>query len=316
MRPSYLALHDQGELVRRSEQALASLSNCRMCPRECGVDRTVSGDGFCKTGRYAHLASYNLHFGEESPLVGGKGSGTIFFAGCNLGCLFCQNHDISNSTTGFPTLDADGISTIMLELQSQGALNINLVTPSHVTAQILEALPLAVDKGLNIPIVYNSSGYDTVKSIRLLCDVVDIYMPDIKFADSDTAYELARASNYPSHARKAILEMHHQVGDLALDNQGIAQRGLLVRHLLMPNGLAGTESWMRFLSQEISTDTYLNIMDQYRPCYRAHDLDAISRSISKQEYEKALAIAQEHGLTRLDDRQARITLALHRLIGP
>ena len=310
MDPCYLALHASGELARRAEAAAALLAPCTVCPRQCRVDRAapqtgIGETGICQTGRRALVASYSLHFGEEAPLVGPGGSGTIFFAGCNLCCAFCQNIDISHDVTGATAVAPNQLAWIMLQLQEQGAANINLVTPSHVVPQILEAMPLAVDDGLRLPIVYNSSAYDSLEALRLLDSVVDIYMPDAKFWDDATASRYCKAPDYPRVARQAILEMHAQVGDLALDDGGMAVRGLLVRHLVMPEGRAGTEQWMEFLAREVSRNTYLNVMDQYRPCGNLDRLPELQRPVTREEFQAALDAAARHGLQRLDDRMAR-----------
>ncbi|MEW5772790.1 MAG: radical SAM protein [Thermodesulfobacteriota bacterium] len=309
MRPSYLALHQTGELVRRAAAAVEGLAGCRCCPRGCRVDRLADETGICRTGRRARVASYSLHFGEEDPLVGTGGSGTIFFAGCNLLCAFCQNYDISHHGEGAAEVDPNQLARIMLELQKAGAHNVNLVTPTHVVPQILEALALAADAGLALPLVYNSSGYDALDTLALLDGVVDIYMPDAKFWDPEPARRFCSAPDYPERAREAIAEMHRQVGDLVLDHAGIAQRGLLVRHLVMPGGLAGAPGWMRFLAG-LSPDTYVNVMDQYRPCGTARNFPEISRGVSATEYALALDAAREAGLTRLDDRRSRLVFRL------
>ena len=290
------------ELQERSATALDRLRDCRVCPRSCRVNRQDGELGWCRTGRLAEVASYNLHFGEERPLVGSGGSGTIFFAHCNLGCLFCQNWDISHEDHGFVTAGPEQLADVMMRLQEQGAHNINFVTPSHVVPQILEALPFAVEHGLTLPLVYNSGGYDALDTLKLLDGIVDIYMPDLKFAAPEAAKAYALAGDYPERAREAVREMHRQVGDLKIDERGIAVSGLLVRHLVMPGNLAGTREWMRFLSREISPDTYVNIMDQYRPCGEADQHPAINRPITRAEYQEALTMAREEGITRLDER--------------
>lgn len=314
--PRYLDLHAKGELTRRAKQARELLSPCRCCPRQCGVDRLNGETGLCLTGNRALIASYNPHFGEEAPLVGQGGSGTIFFAGCNLLCCFCQNYDISHSPNGLAA-SPEQLAGVMLELQTQGVENINFVTPSHVAPQIVEALPLAADLGLNLPLVYNSSGYDSLETLTLLDGVMDIYMPDVKFWDSAIADRYCRAPDYPERARQAVKAMHGQVGDLCLDSQGVAVLGLLVRHLVMPDNGAGTADWMEFLAQEISTGTYINIMDQYRPCGEAQTHPELMRSITPQEYDIARSCAAKAGLARLDDRTERQVYRLMRaLLGP
>ena len=299
--PSYLKLHAQGLLQRRVDQALSRLTHCELCPRECGVDRTKGEKGFCRTGRYAVVSSYNPHFGEESPLVGTGGSGTIFFTHCNLLCIFCQNYEISHQGMG-DEVGPQILGRMMVQLQNWGCHNVNFVTPSHVVPQILEALPVAIELGLRVPLVYNTGGYDKVETLRLLEDVFDIYMPDIKFMDPQVAKRFCKAPDYPEVVREAVKEMHRQVGDLLLDERGIAYRGLLVRHLVMPHGLAQTPQVMKYLADEISPNTYVNIMDQWRPCGEAHLHPDLSRRISRQEYEEALEAARSVGLHRLDDR--------------
>jgi putative pyruvate formate lyase activating enzyme len=263
------------------------------------VNRLKGERGVCRTGSAAIVSSFNPHFGEEDCLVGTGGSGTIFFTNCNLLCVFCQNYDISHISNGYE-VDTKTLANIMIELQGRGVHNINLVTPSHVVPQILEALPLAIDRGLDIPLVYNSSGYDNVETLKLLDGIVDIYMPDLKFSDSEVARVYCNAPDYPTVAKAAIKEMHRQVGDLILDGQGIAKRGLLVRHLVMPNNKAGTKDLMRFLALEVSTNTYVNIMAQYRPCGDAQKFKEINRAITENEYKMAINEALAQGITRFD----------------
>jgi len=278
------------------------LKECRLCPRQCKVDRLNNEKGFCKTGRRAKVASYNAHFGEEAPLVGRFGSGTIFFAFCNLRCSFCQNYEISHLGEG-AELEAKDLAAIMLELQGRGCHNINLVTPTHIVSQILNALLLAVENGLTVPIVYNCGGYERVETLKLLKGIIDIYMPDFKFWDQKWADRYSNAPDYREMAVKAFKEMHSQVGDLKIDKNGIAERGLLVRHLVMPNGIAGTKEVMEFLSKEISANTYVNVMDQYRPCGTAYQDEYINQRISSKEYSAALQWAKSAGIIRLDQRQ-------------
>ena len=298
--PSYLALHASGELARRAERALALLRECTVCPRECGAARTDERACFCGGGEFARVCSAAPHFGEERPLVGTGGSGTIFFAGCNLGCVFCQNHEISHGREG-QEVSATELANMMLELQRRGCHNINFVTPSHVVPQILAALGPAVEAGLRVPLVYNTGGYDSLKTLRLLEGVVDIYMPDAKYADAEVARRFSGAADYPAVMRAAIAEMHRQVGDLQIGADGIATRGLLVRHLVMPEGLAGTPEVMRFLAS-LSEDTYVNVMAQYRPCHRAGEYPELGRRITREEYNQAVQAALDAGLHRLDDR--------------
>jgi putative pyruvate formate lyase activating enzyme len=304
-RPSYVGLYESGELARRAARARERLAECRLCPRDCGVDRTGGELGFCKTPERARVASWNLHFGEEAPLVGKGGSGTIFFGHCNLGCVFCQNFDISRPGAGMQEAGPEELAGVMLELAGQGAENINFVTPSHVVPQILEGLVAACGHGLELPLVYNSSAYDEVATLKLLDGVVDIYMPDAKFWDPEAAARYCEARDYPDKARAALQEMHRQVGDLVLDNDGAAVRGVLLRHLVMPDGLAGTGEWMRFVAQNLSKNTYVNVMDQYRPCGEARQYQEIARSPSRQRCDEARRMAIREGLTRLDERGDR-----------
>ncbi len=298
--PSYIELWKSGELSRRAEILRDALTSCTLCPRGCGADRTQSvAKGFCRTGRQAIVSSYFPHHGEERCLRGWAGSGTIFFSQCNLRCIFCQNYEISHLGEGRP-VSAKELAEMMLTLQRRGCHNINFVTPSHVVAQIVEALEIAIPCGLHLPLVYNTGGYDSVPTLQLLEGIIDIYMPDIKFDDPEVARSLAHAPDYPQVVREAIREMHRQVGDLVINDQGLAQRGLLVRHLVMPNGLAGTRSLMRFLAQEISRDTFVNIMPQYRPEGKAYTHPQLGRPITWQEYRDAVAMARQEGLWRFD----------------
>ena len=269
--PAYLALHASGELAERARRTQVLLHRCVTCPRNCRVDRTAGELGVCRIGALAQVASYAPHFGEEAALVGRGGSGTIFFAGCNLGCVFCQNYDISQPTRHHAEWEAgpERIAEMMLSLQAAGCENINFVSPSHVVPQILAALALAVDGGLRLPLVYNSGGYDAVHTLRLLDGVIDIYMPDMKYSDDRVGQPLSGVGDYVARNRATVLEMHRQVGDLELDERGVARRGLLVRHLVLPDGLAGTADVARFLVDDVSRDTYINVMDQYRPAYNA-----------------------------------------------
>jgi putative pyruvate formate lyase activating enzyme len=304
MDPAYLKAHRTGILQERVTRARAMLECCTLCPRTCRVNRLQEERGVCRTGRHAIVSSYGPHFGEEAPLVGSHGSGTIFFTHCSLCCVFCQNYDISHLGEG-REVTPQGLAAIMLGLQERGAHNINLVTPSHVVPQILEALLPAIEAGLRVPLIYNSSGYDSVATLKLLDGIVDIYMPDLKFADAAVADRYCKAPDYPEKARAALREMHRQAGDLALDENGVARRGLVVRHLVMPDGTAGTRALMEFLAHEISANTYVNIMDQYRPCGDACRFTELGRAITGAEYRDALAAAQAAGITRLDRRESR-----------
>lgn len=288
------------ELRRKIDQSRKILKSCTLCPRSCKVDRTAGETGFCRIGDKPFVSSWNPHFGEEAPLVGQRGSGTIFFTHCNLGCLFCQNWTISHGDEG-GEISFDALAGLMLTLQnSYGCHNINFVTPTHQVPMILQSLETAIDGGLNAPLVYNCGGYESLETIRLLDGVVDIYMPDFKFTDPQVAEECARAKDYPSIAKAAIKEMHRQVGDLIMDSRGIALRGLLVRHLVLPEGLAGTEKVARFLAKEISPDTYTNIMAQYYPCFRAAEHPPLDRRLTNEEFKTAVKAAKDAGLKRLD----------------
>ncbi len=297
-KPAYIHLHEEGILGKRIKDAINALNECRLCPRECGADRLNSSAGFCRTGRFARIASYGPHFGEEAPLSGSRGSGTIFFSSCNLLCSFCQNHDISHGNIG-EDVTSSVLASIMLELQKKGCHNINLVTPSHVVPQILEALPEAIDNGLDIPLVYNTGGYDNVATLRLLEGVIDIYMPDFKFWDNKYAMLFCNSDGYREIACAALAEMHTQTGDLIIEGE-VAVRGILLRHLVMPEGIAGTREIMNFVAGKISKNTYVNIMNQYRPCYNANRFSRIAKRITREEYADALVYAVKAGLRRID----------------
>jgi len=278
------------------------LEECRLCPRRCGANRLAGESGQCQVTTQAIVSSYGPHFGEEAPLVGRHGSGTIFFTYCNLHCAFCQNYTISQLGEGSP-VEKETLAAMMLSLQERGCHNINLVSPTHVVPYILEALELAAAKGLNLPLVYNSGGYDAIETLELLDGVVDIYMPDMKYSDEKIAEELSGVKDYPGVNRAAVREMHRQVGDLTSDEQGIAKRGLLVRHLVLPEGLAGTEEVVSFLAKDVSADTYLNVMAQYHPCYKAFDIPRLARRLQGQEFSDAVDLAHRQGLHRLDKEQ-------------
>ncbi len=305
--PAYLSLFRSGELRRRSDQAIADLAECRVCPRECGIDRLNNETAVCHNGRLARVASYHPHLGEEDCLRGWRGSGTIFFSGCNLRCVFCQNFDISQSPALGAALAPSDLASLMLRLQDLGCHNINFVTPEHVVPQVLEALLIAVDRGLCLPLVYNTSAYDSLHSLRLLDGVVDIYMPDFKFWDDKRSLRYLKARDYPRAAREALKEMHRQVGVLKVDEQGLALRGVLVRHLVMPGDLAQTAAIMNFLVDELSPDTYVNIMEQYYPAGKVSDrkYPEINRRLVRSEYRTAIRQAREAGLWRFDSRAPR-----------
>lgn len=297
--PGYLALFESGEFDRRAARTLSILESCRLCPRECSINRLENDTGACGIGRRAAVSSAHPHFGEENPLVGRYGSGTIFFTGCNLKCLFCQNHDISQEHAGTDVSPGE-LSSLMLELQNIGCHNLNLVTPTHVVPQIMEALKIAVNEGFRLPIVYNTGGYDSIEVIRLLEGIVDIYMPDMKYLSPAAAKKYSDAEDYPRVIKSVIGEMHRQVGDLEISPDGTAVRGLLVRHLVMPGSLDDTERIVRFLAEDISRDTYVNVMRQYHPSYRAREHPPIDRPLSGDEWIHAIGMAQKAGLHRLD----------------
>jgi len=271
------------------------LSPCKLCPRNCGVDRPGGELGFCKTGVKAAVSSRNLHNGEEPPISGYNGSGTIFFSRCNLRCVFCQNYPISQMNVGDPA-DSSELAGMMLHLEKRGAHNINFVTPSHVVAAILDALVIALEQGLKIPLVYNSSGYDSLEELRLLDGVIDIYMPDAKYSDNQGAKRLSGADNYVEVNRVALKEMHRQVGVLELDGEGVARRGLLIRHLVLPEDYAGTEDIMRFIAEELSPDTYISLMSQYFPANKSASYPDVDRPVSREEYRRALRAMEKYGL--------------------
>jgi putative pyruvate formate lyase activating enzyme len=299
-RPAYLRTYEEGLFLERIKRASALLAECAVCPRRCSADRAAGEKGFCRAGGRPEISSYGPHFGEERPLVGSNGSGTIFMTYCNLGCIFCQNYPISRLGEG-RTVSLLELSRIMVELQVLGCHNINFVSPSHFVPQILQALPEAIEMGLSVPLVYNTGGYDSVETLRLLDGVFDIYMPDFKYASGDVAACYSQAPDYPDVVKKALKEMHRQTGDLVLDRRGIAVRGLLVRHLVLPDGLAGTGEAMRFLAREISPNTYVNIMDQYFPCGEIIPPDSpLARRITRAEFREAVRMAKAEGITRFD----------------
>ena len=307
--PTYLKLWESGELAERACTAHGRLSDCDLCARYCHVDRLAGTTGAaCRTGERAVVSSSGAHHGEEAPLSGRRGSGTIFFSWCNLRCLYCQNYEISWEGEG-REVSARELAAMMLSLQRQGCHNINFVSPSHVVAQILEALVIAADEGLRLPLVFNTGGYDSPEALTLLDGVIDIYMPDLKYGDSAKARKYSKIRDFVAVNRAAVREMHRQVGDLVLDDDGIAVRGLLVRHLVLPNELADTDAVLRFLAEEISPHTYVNVMGQYRPCYRAGEYSELDRRPTAEEMRQALASAARHRLHRLDERMPARWLA-------
>jgi putative pyruvate formate lyase activating enzyme len=295
--PSYLKLLASGELEKRRNRALALLASCSLCPRRCGAKRLDGEAGECGGGWEVKVADFGPHFGEEPPLVGCRGSGTIFFSGCPLHCLYCQNWDISQKCSG-DVVSTDELATMMLGLQALGCHNLNLVTPTHYVPQILEALCKASKSGFSLPIVYNTSGYENLSTLRLLDGIIDIYMPDMKYGEENVAARLSKVDDYPATAKAALKEMHRQVGDLVQDERGIARRGMIIRHLVLPSGLSGPGAVMEFIAGEISREAYVNVMQQYRPCYRAGSVEELSRRLSAEEFEKALDEARRAGLRR------------------
>jgi putative pyruvate formate lyase activating enzyme len=298
--PGYVRLFRSGILASRAKQAFREMENCDLCARYCYVNRLVTTTGaVCRTGERAVVHSFGPHHGEEAVLRGWNGSGTIFFSWCNLRCVFCQNWEISQKGIG-REVEPKEIASMMLGLQAQGCHNINLVSPTHVVAQVLAAIDIAAEKGLHLPLVYNTGGYDSLEALALLDGVIDIYMPDMKYGKSETARNYSRVRNYTEVNQRAVKEMHRQVGDLVTDEKGLAVHGLLIRHLVLPDDLAGSEKVLAFIASEISCNTYVNIMDQYRPCYHAAEVPPLNRAITRGEVSKVLELARRYGLRRLD----------------
>ncbi len=307
--PAYLSLSSSGELAERARAAEHHLQDCDLCARYCHVNRRKALRGaICRTGERARVHSFGPHHGEEECLSGWAGSGTIFFSGCNLRCVFCQNWEISWQGYG-EDVSTEALARIMLQLQEMGCHNINLVSPSHVVAQILGALAVAAENGLRLPLVYNSGGYDSLEALALLDGVVDMYMPDMKYGGTETGRRYSRVPDYARVNQVAVRKMYRQVGDLVLDADGVARRGLLVRHLVLPNGIAGTDQVLAFLRREISPNVYVNLIDQYRPCYKADLHPELNRAVTAAEFEEALASARRRGLMRLDPHSMRRSLA-------
>jgi putative pyruvate formate lyase activating enzyme len=298
MIPGYLSYIQSGELARRVEQAYAMLESCRLCAHGCRINRRAGKLGVCRTGERARLAGYGPHQGEERPLSGTRGSGTVFFSRCNLRCIFCQNADISQDGRG-NDIEPEELARIFLSLQNDGCHNINLVSPTHVVPQILAGLLIAAQNGLHLPLVYNTGGYDTLETLALLDGIVDIYLPDMKYADRKTAHLYSGPKDYPRLNQAAVKEMYRLVGGLVVDDEGVAVRGLLVRHLVLPDRLAGTREIARFLAEEVSPQTVLNVMDQYHPAYKAESIKPLDRRITPKEYDQALQAARSAGLKRL-----------------
>ncbi|ACK42503.1 Radical SAM domain protein [Dictyoglomus turgidum DSM 6724] len=298
MLPSYITLYKSGELKKRVNFLKEILKNCTLCPRKCMVNRERGELGYCKAPYKPVISSYFPHFGEEKILVGKNGSGTIFFTFCNLGCVFCQNYTISHLGVG-EEMSTEDLAYIMIYLQNLGCHNINLVTPTHFISQIIEALLKAIEFGLKIPIVYNTSGYESLETLKLLDGIVDIYMPDIKFYYPETAKKFANAEDYPEVTKSALKEMYRQVGNLILNEENIALKGLIIRHLLMPNHISELREWLIFIKKELSTEVFINIMEQYRPLYMAYKYPEINRTINYKEYQEAISIAKNLGFKNL-----------------
>ena len=295
--PGYIALYESGELESRIKQLLSFLASCTLCPRECKVNRLKGEIGFCGAGSHLAVSSVFPHFGEERPLVGKGGSGTIFLTHCNLRCVFCQNYDISHLGQG-EKVSSEEMSQYMVNLQQRGCHNINFVTPTHFSPQIIASLPKAVELGLRLPLVYNCGGYESLELIKLLEGIIDIYMPDAKFADPEVARKYCQAPDYPEVNKNVLKEMHRQTGVLKLNQEGIAERGLLIRYLVMPEGLAGSKKIIRFIAEELSKESYVNIMAQYYPQFKAAYYPELNRMITSQEYYDVTALARSFGLYR------------------
>jgi len=294
--PSYIQLFKSGELSKRLQFLEERITDCVLCPHKCRVDRTTSYNGFCETGSLPLISSFHAHFGEEAPLVGSNGSGTIFFAGCNMRCIYCQNYEISHFRRG-QEITYNALADMMIRLQEHGCHNINFVTPSHMIYQIVKALIPAIEKGLHIPLVYNTGGYDDVTVLQAVEGVFDVYMPDFKYFDADAGYELSGISDYPETAKRAITEMHRQVGNLKIQENGIAYQGVLIRHLVLPQNKAQTKSVLKFISQ-ISKDSYINLMSQYHPEYHAYNCKPLQNQVSVEEFREMYKYAKELGFYR------------------
>lgn len=296
MQPRYLEAYRSGALKKIVEKTLRGLESCSICPRRCRVNRLKGEKGFCQTGFKAKVCSFMLHHGEEPPISGERGSGAIFFAECNMACIYCQNYEFSQLGQGGREAEPEELAALMVQLQGMGAHNINLVTPTHVMPQILQALLIAIPNGLKIPIIYNTGGYELTETVKLLDGVVDIYLPDMRYADNDAALRYSRAPGYPRYNQQALKEMHRQVGLAKINGSGIIENGLIIRHLVLPNGVCGTDKIMRFIGGELSEDTYISLMSQYFPCYQADKFKEISRRISQEEYACAQQSMQRYGL--------------------
>lgn len=294
--PSYLESYQNGNLKRITQLFFEMLESCQLCPRQCKVNRLNNETGFCNTGLAAKVYSYMPHHGEEPPISGNKGSGTIFFSGCNMSCSYCQNFEFSQLGKGRNT-DSEELADIMLKLQKENCHNINLVTPTHVLPQILKAILIAIPKGLNIPIVYNTGGYELLNTIRLLNGIVDIYLPDMRYADNITALEYSQANEYPKYNKEVIKEMYAQVKNTSFNENGIMEKGLIIRHLVLPEKQAETKEILKFIATEISKDTHVSLMSQYMPLHKANNIEGLSRRITETEYQNAQDILDDYGLT-------------------
>lgn len=295
MFPPYLATHHQGKLNKLIKQSFKLLESCSICPRRCRVNRLKNEAGFCKTGLKPRVCSFMPHHGEEPPISGRRGSGTIFFSHCNMSCVYCQNYEFSQKGEG-REVEFEELADFMLQLQAEGCHNINLVTPTHVMPQILKALEIAISQGLKIPLVYNTGGYELAGIIKLLDGIIDIYLADMRYGEEDMAIKYSNAPDYPKHNQEALKEMHRQVGLARIDAEGIIKQGVIIRHLVLPSNISGTEKIMRFIAEELSKDTYISLMSQYYPCYKAAEFKEISRRINSSEYEKAKEAMHEYGL--------------------
>jgi len=294
--PVYLEAFQNGNLDKAIEKLYKMLESCAICPRKCKVNRLNDKQGFCKTGLRPKVYSYMAHQGEEPAISGSGGSGTIFFSNCNMGCVYCQNYEFSQIGQG-REVEPEDLAKFMLELESMGCHNVNLVTPTHVLPQILKALKIAISGGLNLPLVYNTSAYELPEIIQLLDGIVDIYLPDMRYSDEDSAVKFSNAPGYPKYNRQAVKEMFRQVGTAQMDEKGIIKRGIIIRHLVLPNKSSGTEKIMRFIAEELSTDTYISLMSQYLPYHKAEEFQGINRRLKLREYEEAKEIMDKYGLS-------------------
>ncbi len=294
--PRYLETFKNGELELAAEKARKLLQSCVLCPRKCKIDRLQNQMGYCKTGLNARVYSFMAHHGEEPPISGEFGSGTIFFAGCNMACVYCQNYEFSQLDSPAKEVTCQEIANIMLELQNSACHNINFVTPTHVMPQILQALLIAIPAGLKIPLVYNTSGYELPEMLKILEGIVDIYLPDMRYADNVSAIKYSSAPNYPEYNQLAVKEMNRQKGISRISATGLMEEGLIIRHLVLPDNASGTEGIMKFIAEELSPETHISLMSQYTPCYKADKFPELKRRINLQEYEQAQEIMKKYGL--------------------